>query len=257
MKHHDHPLTPPPVVDTACLTPASGDGEVVSCLEESPIQLAQRPKEIVAVDSSPCNTGIVATVRACSQSSCDSVTAQVEQPTPPEQSPMRRKCPAIAPPGIATPPRKCAKTEPSTKTGPVDCDAPLASVRQKPIKASVNRDLPTIRSLKLRLLPDQFVAGACFFYSVAQTLHALGSDTPLPDTLLWAKAIAVYREMCGTQHNTTQHNITQHKHNTTRNLRLLVLPWGGQRGGGVIFRLRVGPVLTQHRRGRGCIFHLS
>ena len=79
----------------------------------------------------------------------------------------------------------------------MDCHAPLAGVRRKPIKATVTRDLPTIKSLKLRLLPDQCVAGTCFFYFVAHSLHALGSDTRLSDTWLRAKAFAVYREMCG------------------------------------------------------------
>ena len=88
------------------------------------------------------------------------------------------------------------KAEPGTKIGPVDCDAPLAAVQRRPIKANVSCDLPTVGSLKLRLLPDQFVAGACFFYSGAQSMHAIGSDPPLSYTSLWAKAIAVYRESC-------------------------------------------------------------
>ena len=41
------------------------------------------------------------------------------------------------------------------------------------------------------------VRGGGGAYSVAQSLHALGSDTPLSETLLRAKAVAVYREMCG------------------------------------------------------------
>ena len=57
--------------------------------------------------------------------------------------------------------------------------------------------MPTIRFLKLLLLPDQLVAQACFSYFVAQSMHAVGSDGPLSDTSLRAKAIAVYREMCG------------------------------------------------------------
>ena len=111
---------------------------------------------------------------------------------------MRRKRPTIAPPGmaLATPPQKCAKAKPSTKTGPMDCDAPLATMRRKPVKVSVNRDLPTIKSLKFRLLTNQYVAGACFFYFVAHSLHAFGSDTLMSETWLRAKAIAVYREMC-------------------------------------------------------------
>ena len=124
--------------------------------------------------------------------------AQVEHPSHLQQSPMRKKCLGIAPAGIAwaTPPQKCAKTEPGTKTGHVDGDAPLASVRKKTIRANVNGDLPTIRSLNLRLLPDQYVAEACFFYSVAQSLYALPSDIPQSATDLQEKASAVYREVC-------------------------------------------------------------
>ena len=65
-----------------------------------------------------------------------------------------------------------------------------------------------------------------------------------------------------TQHNTTQHNIAQHnthntaQHNTTqREISLFLCCHGGKRGGG-IFRLCVGPVLTQRRRRRGNTFHL-
>ena len=171
-------MPPPVVVHTACLTHTSNDGEVASCLEKSPVPLAQRPKEPIAVDCSPCRIGTVATVRACSQSSSDSVS---EYPICLEQSPLRRTPRALPPPSNAgaTPARKCAKTELGTKTGPLDSDAQLATVQRTPLKANANRDLPTIKSVKLRLLPDQFVARACFFYSVAQSMHAVGNDSPL------------------------------------------------------------------------------
>ena len=147
---------PPAVVDAAYLTPAATDGEAASCLEDSPVPLAQWPKEPVAVDFSPCSTNTVATVRACSLSSSDSVTAQVEYPTCLEHSPVRRKCPWITPPSNAgvAPPLKSAKVKQGTKKGPVDCDAPLGTVQRKPIKANQTWDLPTIGFLKLRLLPD-------------------------------------------------------------------------------------------------------
>ena len=70
-------------------------------------------------------------------------------------------------------------------------------MKKRPIKAEEDRDLPTVRSLKLHILPDQYVAGACFFYSVAQSLHAMSSDVPLDNASLQARAIGVYREMCG------------------------------------------------------------
>ena len=147
-------LAPPAVVDTACLTPASGDGEVVSCLQESLVPLARRPKEPVAVDFSPCSTGTVATVRACSESSSASVTAQVENPTCLEQSPMRKTRPAIPPPrnAEAIPPRKCAKTQLGTNTGPLDCDAPLATVQRKPIKAIANHTVQHCNACRWRLV---------------------------------------------------------------------------------------------------------
>ena len=112
---------------------------------------------------------------------------------------MRRKRPGIPPPSNAgaTPPRKCAKIEPGRKTGPMDCDAPLATMQRQPFKVNQNGDLPTNTFLKLRLLPYHCVVGACFFDSVAQNMHAIGSDSPFADTSLWAKAIAMYREMCG------------------------------------------------------------
>ena len=73
----------------------------------------------------------------------------------------------------------------------------LDDVDKKPSKAEVGRVLPTARSLKLRILPDQYVAGACFYYAVAQSLHAISSNTPLDGASPRAKAIAVFRDMCG------------------------------------------------------------
>ena len=190
------PPAPPAVVDAACLAPAASDGEVASCLEESPIPLAQKPREPVAVDCSPCSTGSVATVKACSQSSTDSVTTPVEYPSSLEQSPVSRKRPGITPPSTGAP-LKCAKKEQGTKRAPIDPDdTPLDKVDQRPNKAKQNRDLPTVRSLKLRILADRYIAGACFFYAVAQSLHALSSDVPLDDTSL-RKAIGVCGEMSG------------------------------------------------------------
>ena len=76
------------------------------------------------------------------------------------------------------------------------CDVPLSNVQKKPIMANVNRDVPSIRSLTLCLVFDWYVAGACLFYYVAPSLQAIGSETPLSDIGLQAKAIEVYRKMC-------------------------------------------------------------
>ena len=139
----------------------------------------------------------LATVRACSQSSADSGTTPVVHPSSLEQSPRSKKRPGVTPPsnGAAV---KRGKKEQGTKTAPLDPDAmALDDVDKQPNKAEVGRVLPTARSLKLRILPDQYVSGACFYYAVAQGLHAISSNTPLDCASLWAKAIAVFRDMCG------------------------------------------------------------
>ena len=51
--------------------------------------------------------------------------------------------------------------------------------------------------LKLKLLPDEYVAGACFFYVVAQSMHALQDSGPLASAALRVKAPLVYKGMCG------------------------------------------------------------
>ena len=173
------------------------------------------------MDCSPASTGTVATVKACSQSSADSGytpvehpsslatvraccqssaesgTTPVQHPSSVEQSPRSKKRPGVTPPsnGAAV---KRGKKEQGTKTAPIDPDAmALDDVDKKPSKAEVGRVLPTARSLKLRILPDQYVAGACFYYAVAQSLHAISSNTPLDGASLRARAIAVFRDMCG------------------------------------------------------------
>ena len=139
----------------------------------------------------------LATVKACSQSSADSGPTPVDHPSSLEQSPRSKKRPGVTPPsnGAAV---KRGKKEQGTKTAPIDPDASaLDDVDQQPNKAEGGRVLPTVRSLKLRILPDQYVAGACFYYAVAQSLHAITSNAPLDSASLRAKAIAVFRDMCG------------------------------------------------------------
>ena len=75
---------------------------------------------------------------------------------------------------------KRGKKEQGTKTAPIDPDAiALDDADQQPNKAEGGRVLPTVRSLNLRILADQYVAGACFYYAVAQRLHAISSNAPL------------------------------------------------------------------------------
>ena len=149
------------------------------------------------MDCSPCSTGTVATVKACSQSVVDSGSTPVEHPRSLEQSRRSKKRPGVTPPsnGAAV---KRGKKEQGTKTAPIDPDAiALDDVDQQPNKAEGGKFLPTVRSLKLRILPDQYVARACFYYGVAQSLHAISSNAPLENASLRAKAIAMVREMCG------------------------------------------------------------
>ena len=125
---------------------------------------------------SPCSTGTVATVKACSQSNSDSDSTPVAHPSSLGQSPGSRKRPGVTPPSNGAP-LKCAKKEHGTKAAPIDPDAtPLDKVDKRPNKAKDGIDLPTVRSLKPRLLSDHYVAGACFFYAAAQSLHTISSN---------------------------------------------------------------------------------
>ena len=81
----------------------------------------------------------------------------------------------------------------------IDFDNPDQKVEVDKIKAPAGRDLPTIRQLKLRLARDEYVAGACFCYAAALSLHALRSQTPLTGADLRAQATIMYRERCGIQ----------------------------------------------------------
>ena len=141
-----------------------------------------------------------------------------------EQSLGSKERPGITPPSNGAP-LKCAKKEQGTKTAQIDPDAtPLDKVDKRPNKANEGKDLPTVRSLKLRILPDQYVAGACFFYAVAQSLHAISIVVPLDDASLRAKAIDVYRETCGLsiQESALSVNRDLEKHT-----------WGGRLQGGM------------------------
>ena len=79
----------------------------------------------------------------------------------------------------------------------IHIDNPDQKVKVDTIKAKAGRDLPTIRQLKLRLAPDEYIASACFFYAAALSLHALCSQTPLNGLDLRAQATIMYRERCG------------------------------------------------------------
>ena len=127
------------------------------------------------MDCSPCSTGMVVTVKTYSQSRPDSDSTPVEYPSSLEQSTGSTKRPGVTPPSNGAPVKR-GKKEQGTKTTPIDPDAtPLDDVDRRPNKAEGGIVLPTVRSLKLRILPDQYVAGACFFYAVACMLSAATS----------------------------------------------------------------------------------
>ena len=46
----------------------------------------------------------------------------------------------------------------------IEVDNPNQKVDWDPCKAKAGRDLPTIRQLQLRLAPDDYNPGACFFF---------------------------------------------------------------------------------------------
>ena len=100
---------------------------------------------------------------------------------------------------LSTPPSTRTKTGQGTKESHVECDAPLSTAHKKPIKANVEKELPTITWLKLRLLPERYVDVACLFYCVAQSLHALRNDDPLTDRDPRIEATVMCNERCGLQ----------------------------------------------------------
>ena len=93
---------------------------------------------------------------------------ELEHPNPPPKTPLTRKrgpygdVAAPTPTLVALPPAplKSAKTGQGTKEGRVECDAPVSTIHKKATRADVEKELPIIRSLKLRLLLDWYVTWA-------------------------------------------------------------------------------------------------
>ena len=83
------------------------------------------------------------------------------------------------------------------KAAPIEVDDPDPSAGRAPSKAQASRDLPTIRALKLQLLPDDYTPCACLFFAATLSLHALRSLTPLHGADLRVQATIMYRERCG------------------------------------------------------------
>ena len=79
---------------------------------------------------------------------------------------------------------------------PIEIDNPNRKLKKDPLKAKGGRDLPTIRQVRLRLAPDEYNAGAYFFFAGAVSLHALRSQTPLFGVGLRVHATIMYRERC-------------------------------------------------------------
>ena len=70
------------------------------------------------MDSSPCSTGTVATIKACSQSSSDCDSTPAEYPSSLEKSPGSRKRLGVTPPSNGAPGKR-GKKEQGTKTAPM------------------------------------------------------------------------------------------------------------------------------------------
>ena len=178
-----------------CLTPHPSCGAESLSDQGSPVPLAQRPPQVslsgqdseMASPNMDSSMGTACTVVAPSPSSTDG--------SEPCNSP---------PSGKKAMPRD-PNPMPATKrvrlgadgAAAIDCDNSNQKVEVDKIKAPASRELPTIRQLKLRLARDEYVAGACFFYATALSLHALRSETPLTGVDLRVQATTMYRERCG------------------------------------------------------------
>ena len=178
-----------------CLTPHPGCGAESLSDQGSPVPLAQRPPQVSlsrqdSEMSSPnmdSSLGTACTVVAPSQSSTDG-----SQPcnSPPSG---KKAMPRDPNPMPAAKRLRLGADEAAA----IDCDNPNQKVGLDKIKARPGRELPSIRQLKLRLARDEYVAGACFFYATALSLHALRSQTPLTGVDLRVQATTMYRERCG------------------------------------------------------------
>ena len=160
-----------------CLTPHPGCGAESLSDQGSPVPLAQRPPQVslsgqdseMASPDMDSSMGTACTVVAPSQSSTDGSepcnsppSGKKAMPRDPNPMPAAKRV-RLGADGAAA----------------IDCDNPNQKVEEDKIKAPASRELPTIRQLKLRLARDEYVAGACFFYATALSLHALRSETPL------------------------------------------------------------------------------
>ena len=178
-----------------CLTPHPGCGAASLSDQGSPVPLAQRPPQVslsgqdseMASPDMDSSMGTACTVVAPSQSSTDGSepcnsppSCKKAMPRDPNPMPAAKRV-RLGADGAAA----------------IDCDNPNQKVEEDKIKAPASRELPTIRQLKLRLARDEYVAGACFFYATALSLHALRSETPLTGVDLRVQATTMYRERCG------------------------------------------------------------
>ena len=178
-----------------CLTPHPGCGAESLSDQGSPVPLALRPPQVSLSGqdsemSSPnmdSSMGTACTVVAPSQSSTDGSepcnsppSGKKAMPRDPNPMPAAKRV-RLGADGAAA----------------IGCDNPNQKVEVDKIKAPAGRELPTIRQLKLRLARDEYVAGACFFYATALSLHALRSETPLTGVDLRVQATTMYKERCG------------------------------------------------------------
>ena len=205
-----------------CLTPHPRCGAESLSDQGSPVPLARRPPQVSLSGqdsemSSPnmdSSMGTACTVVAPSESSTDGSepcnsppSGKKAMPRDPNPMPAAKRV-RIGADGAAA----------------IDCDNPNQKVEVDKIKAPASRELPTIRQLKLWLARDEYVAGACFFYATALSLHALRSETPLTGVDLRVQATTMYRERCGIEVKESALSVCRALEEKNREGK----PWGGK-----------------------------
>ena len=145
-----------------CLTPHSGSGVEALSDQGSPVPLARRPPQVLLSrqDSemlSPnmhSNWGTACTVMAPTQSGTDG--SQLSKPPPSGRKAMPRD---------PTPMRAVKHVRLGVdQATAIEIINSNQKVEEDPLKDTAGRDLPTIHQLRLRLAPDEYTAGACFFF---------------------------------------------------------------------------------------------
>ena len=184
-----------PGVAQECLTPHSGGVAEALFDQGSPVRLAQHPPQVLlgAQDSemsSPnmqSSLGAACTVMAPSESSTDG--SQLSNSPPSGKKAM---------PGDPNPMPAAKRVRLGVVQAiAIEIDNRDQKLDKDPLKAKAGRDRPTFRRLKLRLAPDEYTAGACFFFCSCLEPPCFRSQTPLTGVDVRVEATIMYKERCG------------------------------------------------------------